>query len=815
LRFGAVVLFVWVGTCLFSNETEVASDWDEIFTRRDGWTGADGAYSVDLEDGRTLWLYSDSWVGSVRDGKHAPGSTIVNNTIGVGRFETKGDRATVRDLRFHWGPKNEKGKPTAWIVPDAEAIGAKQPTGWYWILDGEVVRPKKGPAKLVFFLAHIAKTPGGKGVWGFESRGGAIATVSNFEKDVVEWRVEQHPLPHAIGKRDLRAKDGQIETSWGVALYDDGKEFVYVYGIRETAPLNKELLIARAPPESIERATTWAFYDGKSWVADSRRAAPIAGGLVNELTVDRLRIGDRERLVLCHSQPVFGNGIFLRTAERPEGPWSKQHEIYRIPNLSREAKHFPYAAKAHAHLSRAGELLVTYVVNSHDFWKMVGDASIYRPRFLRVPLRRDLADLRGLPPPRASWAGREIPKTGDCPKELAGFDDLMTDLIRKNNLPGGALAVVRDGRLVVARGYGFADRERETRVEPESLFRIASLSKPITAVAILQLVEEGKLSLDTKIDALLSPKPFFEVKQPLDSRLREITVEQLLLHTAGFDRSVSFDPMFQSVRIAKAMGKTPPAEPEDVISFVWGRSLDFTPGERYAYSNFGYSLLGRAIEKVTSSSYEEYVRQHVFRPIGIHRARIGASLASGRLDDEVTYHDPLERKGPSVVAGEDVALFDAVLRPYGVWYQESLDAHGGWVASAVDLARFACAFDDPDDCAILSAKSIERMWKRPTGSAGFRREGEPRETYYAYGWRVRPKSEGRLSNEWHTGSLAGTSTLMVRRFDGLAWVALFHQRLTRDGKHIAVVIDRLLHPVANAVETWPDVDFFAKYPFEP
>ena len=95
---------------------------------------------------------------------------------------------------------------------------------------------------------------------------------------------------------------------------------------------------------------------------------------------------------MVHSEPVFGPRIFVRTARRPEGPWSDRRAVYHITDLDAKAKHFPYAAKGHAHLSRAGELLITYVVNPHDFWKMVGNASIYRPRFVRVPLTAVLAD---------------------------------------------------------------------------------------------------------------------------------------------------------------------------------------------------------------------------------------------------------------------------------------------------------------------------------------------------------------------------------------------------------------------------------------
>jgi hypothetical protein len=158
-----------------------------------------------------------------------------------------------------------------------------------------------------------------------------------------------------------------------------------------------------------------------------------------------------------------------------------------------------------------------------------------------------------------SSAFAESPKTGHCPEGLESFDDLKTSFLSEHDIPGAALALVRDGKLVVARGYGWADRKAKRRVEPTSLFRIASISKPITAVAALQLVEKGKLGLDDTIDTLLKPRPHLVNGAKIDPRLRKITLHQLLRHTAGFDRSVSFDPMFRSVEFARDLGVDPPA----------------------------------------------------------------------------------------------------------------------------------------------------------------------------------------------------------------------------------------------------------------
>ncbi len=399
-----------------------------------------------------------------------------------------------------------------------------------------------------------------------------------------------------------------------------------------------------------------------------------------------------------------------------------------------------------------------------------------------------------------------VPTTGDCAESLRGFDALMTGFLRQHGIPGAALAVVYHGRLVVARGYGVADLETRESVAPTSLFRIASLSKPITAVAVLQLVEAGKLRLDTRIDALLSPQPLQRAGAPVDERLREIDIRQLLHHTAGFDRALSYDPMFRSIEIATALDVPPPAEPEHIVRHEWGRRLDFDPGTRYAYSNFGYSLLGRAIEKATGRAYEDHVARSVLEPLGIRNMRLGHTLWQQRAEGEVRYHHAPPVESPAVIG----PIGQPAPEPYGSWYHESLDAHGGWIASAIDLARFIAAFDDEERCPLLSPSMVRRMWERPPGLAGFEADGRPRAAYYACGWMVRPRSNGK-ANCWHTGSLPGTAALLVRRHDGIDWALLFNRRRGVNTRHVASAIDPLIHPVADAVKEWPEIDLFAKY----
>lgn len=394
--------------------------------------------------------------------------------------------------------------------------------------------------------------------------------------------------------------------------------------------------------------------------------------------------------------------------------------------------------------------------------------------------------------------GETLPVTGTENLALKAFDDLMLSFMEQHKVPGATVAVTRGEKLVYARGFGYADVDKKEAVQPGSLFRVASVSKPFTAVAILQLVEQGKLKLDDKIFALLGKTPNG------DPRLNDITILQLLQHTGGWDRGKSFDPMFRSIDFAKALSAPPPANAAQVIENMLKVPLDFAPSERMAYSNFGYCLLGRAIEKVSGKNYGDFVRESVLAPLGVKNMKLGKTLLNGRAEYEVRYYPSNARTGSSVFAknaGEKVPA------AYGAWNIEAMDSHGGWIASAPDLVRFACSFNEPERCKVLNAKSIEKMFERPSGAAGNDAEGKPKPAFYACGWMVRPTDNGK-ANTWHNGRLDGTSTLLVRRSDGLCWAVLFNADAGR--AELSSLIDPLMHQAANAVKDWPNIDLFEK-----
>ncbi|MDA0588329.1 MAG: serine hydrolase [Planctomycetota bacterium] len=394
-------------------------------------------------------------------------------------------------------------------------------------------------------------------------------------------------------------------------------------------------------------------------------------------------------------------------------------------------------------------------------------------------------------------------KTGKSADELTRLDELMQSMIEKHRLPGAALAVTHKGRLVHARGYGYADVEAREPATPQSLYRIASISKPVTAVAILQLVDQGKLNLDTPVFKILDGyEPYLEGDAKFDERQNDITIQHLLQHRGGWDRGKSFDAMFQPIRFAEALGAKPPAGPTEITRMMLGLPLDFDPGTQYAYSNYGYCLLGRVIEKLTDQPYDAYVKEHVLAPIGVTSMSIGKTHLEGRQKNEVRYY--------SQFVGESVFAKDLRLRvpsPYGAWHLEAMDSHGAWIASAVDLARFATAFDDPEKCYLLKPQSVRAFLTHPSGKA--EDQSKPG-SYYGLGWSVSVSEAGQPTAS-HGGSLPGTNTALIRRPDGINIAVLFNTRATPHTGSITSDAVPQLEQAVKSVASWPAHDLFSEF----
>lgn len=387
------------------------------------------------------------------------------------------------------------------------------------------------------------------------------------------------------------------------------------------------------------------------------------------------------------------------------------------------------------------------------------------------------------------WGFTVNAQTGVYVPQLANFDAAMLNLMSTYNVPGGQLAITYEGRLVYSRGFGLANTEKQDSVSPESLFRIASISKTITSIACMKLFEQDLLDLDAKVfgsNGILNDAIYQNI---LDSRSTSITVRMLLEHSGGWDRTKSGDPMFDAYNIATHMNvPSPPPNTVTIQYMLSNKMLDFAPGTQSKYSNFGYSVLGRVIEKITGQTYENYVRNAILIPLGITDMQLGRNSLANQLPGEVNYYDyPNAPLTYSIYDNSTVVGWT-----YDGFNLEAMDSHGGWISSSKSLVKLLCAIDRfstrPD---ILTPATLDMMTKPSVHDPN-----------YALGIGV-----NKYNNWWHLGSLPGTTSEIVRNGNGqLNWAILFN---TRDkNSNINSAMDNMVWNVLPSITNWPSFDLF-------
>jgi CubicO group peptidase (beta-lactamase class C family) len=318
------------------------------------------------------------------------------------------------------------------------------------------------------------------------------------------------------------------------------------------------------------------------------------------------------------------------------------------------------------------------------------------------------------------------------------LDQFAQDAIAAANVPGLSVAIAKDGRLIFAKGYGVADRSTGDPITTGSRFRIASVIKPLTAAAVLALVEQGRLNLSDHVfgDGALLGTAYGST--PYADNLTRITITYLLEHTAGGWSNDGQDPMFQELSLSAI----------DLISWtLTNRPLEHEPGTHYAYSNFGYCILGRVIEQVTGKTYADAVQELILGPAGVTSMQIAGNTLADRATNEVAYDG-----SASTAGGTD---------PYGINVAR-MDSHGGWIATPVDVLRFAERVDGFSTVAdLLTPGTIARMTTPSPANPIDRDPG------YGMGWNVNA-----LGIWWHRGNLPGTEAFLVRAADGHDWMAV-------------------------------------------
>jgi CubicO group peptidase (beta-lactamase class C family) len=370
--------------------------------------------------------------------------------------------------------------------------------------------------------------------------------------------------------------------------------------------------------------------------------------------------------------------------------------------------------------------------------------------------------------------------------EFAIVEKNVGTFLHKWSIKGVSVAIAKDGRLVYAHGFGYADTSGKAETQPFNKFRIASVSKLVTAIGIMKLKEQGKLSLDDKVfgpGGILND-PYFD--NPKDKRVYDITVAHLLSHEGGWTPRYG-DQMFMPTVIAEKMGVAGPVDLRTIIRFALDKRLHFTPGAGRSYSNLGYSILGMVIEKVSGMNYEDYIRTAIFEPLGIYDMKIAGNLPTEKAPLEVTYYEPSDAPMKPSIYDHSVMCRSS----YGGNDIRTLGAAGAWLATAPDLMRLMLAVDGKDTRPdILSTESIRFMTDSGNG-------------YAPVGW----KSTVDNGTWWRTGYFPGTTAMLKRQPDGYSWVVLCNSSAW-NGPEVYSSINNMMSKVIAQIDMWPDYDLF-------
>ena len=356
--------------------------------------------------------------------------------------------------------------------------------------------------------------------------------------------------------------------------------------------------------------------------------------------------------------------------------------------------------------------------------------------------------------PSIPFALEADPQPKPSERELAAMAGIAQQFRARYKVPGLSVAIARHGQLLYAQGFGYADKAAEEQLTPSHLFRIASVTKPITSVAIFSLIEQKRLRLN---DLIFGSQGVlhFDYGKNYPRLVKEITLHHLLTHTCGGWDIDKADPMFLN----------PAMNHRELIEWtIRHQPLRNVPGKHYAYSNFGYCILGRVLEKVTGKPYAQFVKQQVLASCGIKNMRLAGNTLAQRAHGEVRYYGQ---------NGEN---------PYNMNVRR-MDSHGGWIGTPIDLVRFLIHVDGfnftPN---ILRLNTINAMTAPSAANPN-----------YACGWAV-----NEVPNWWHNGSLPGTTTIVVRTASGLCWAAFANTRT--EGMDLA--LDQMVWKMAKAVPAW-------------
>lgn len=318
------------------------------------------------------------------------------------------------------------------------------------------------------------------------------------------------------------------------------------------------------------------------------------------------------------------------------------------------------------------------------------------------------------------------------------IDSTITSFKQKWDIPGISVAIAKDGRLIYAKGFGYADTSKKEPVTTNSLFRIASCSKTITALGIMKLVENNKLHLD---DTVFGEKGILNdtlYRNIFDKRVYDITVRSLLNQTIGWPQIDIVGENYASYALHTSI----PSEASDNIKYILQQELEFSPSTGYRYSDFNYLILGEIISKVSKRNHEEFILSEILHPIGVNTTIPGKSTLEERMPNEVIYYDYNGELSPSVF---DTTKMVPISYSY---YMKPMLSSGGWISRPIDMVKIILSIDglnNPPD--ILKKETIDLMTTVP----------QKIKSHYAMGMDI-------VNSSWfHTGAETwGTSALWYK-----------------------------------------------------
>lgn len=328
------------------------SFFDQLFTQYGpGWTGGDSTYSVPLPDGRTLWMFSDSFIGTVNPVSGLRSSWIVNVRNALVTTGKNGSSFTT--LYDNGANVNH---PASYFLPSNSK-------DWFWVGDGIVLPQSSGEYVVVMFLLEWTTTSTNP----LQFVGNTLVELSPPNMTVLAY--QNLNLPPTI--------------EWGSSLLLDGKT-VYVYGIEDLGAKGKFAHVARTIIGQLSNPSTWTFWNGSAWVPGLANSARILGNISNEYSVSK--INNTYVMTAMDTSSPYGTwkNIVTYTATSPWGPWVNRTVVYQTPETGQDSL-ITYDPRAHPEFTQDNQLLISYNVNSLNARELV-NASIYRPRFIIVPL---------------------------------------------------------------------------------------------------------------------------------------------------------------------------------------------------------------------------------------------------------------------------------------------------------------------------------------------------------------------------------------------------------------------------------------------